>query len=120
VSTRGTKCSCETEARCAGGVAKPSINRDSLVDPRTRGPSRRRRRARVQHPRLRARQAPAFVGAWKQGISIYGWAPGRDAGFTDRHPELITGRGTIQLRPEQAVEISDDELRDLVLAALDS
>src|ERR1017187_777316 len=26
---------CETEARCAGGVAKPALNSDSLVDPRT-------------------------------------------------------------------------------------
>jgi Domain of unknown function (DU1801) len=61
-----------------------------------------------------------FVGAWKHGISIYGWGPGRDSGFADRHPELKTGRGTIQLRPEKAEEISDDEFRDLVRAALDS
>jgi uncharacterized protein YdhG (YjbR/CyaY superfamily) len=61
-----------------------------------------------------------FVGAWKHGISIYGWQPGRDAGFSDRHPEFTKGRATIQLRPEQATGISDDELRDLVRAALDS
>ncbi len=61
-----------------------------------------------------------FVGAWKHGISLYGWARDRDAGFADRHPELLSGRGTIQLRPDQAMEISDDELRDLVRAALDS
>jgi hypothetical protein len=40
-----------------------------------------------------------FLGAWKHGISIYGWQQGRDAGFTDRHPDLRTGKGTIQRAP---------------------
>jgi uncharacterized protein YdhG (YjbR/CyaY superfamily) len=60
-----------------------------------------------------------FVGAWKHGISIYGWGQGGDAGFTDRHAELKTGRGTIQLRPDDAAGIADDEFRDLIRAALD-
>jgi uncharacterized protein YdhG (YjbR/CyaY superfamily) len=60
-----------------------------------------------------------FVGAWKHGLSIYGWDQGRDAGFLGRHPELKTSRGTIQLRPDQAPQISDDELRALIRAALD-
>ena len=60
-----------------------------------------------------------FVGAWKHGVSIYGWDRGRDAGFTARHPELQTGKGTIRLRPEDAAGIPDDEFRDLVRAALD-
>jgi len=60
------------------------------------------------------------VGAWKHGVSIYGWQQGRDAGFTTRHPELITSKGTIQLRPEDALGIRDDELRDLVRSALDA
>jgi uncharacterized protein YdhG (YjbR/CyaY superfamily) len=59
-----------------------------------------------------------FVGAWKHGVSIYGWDQGRDAGFVARHPELKTGRGTIQLRSEDAAGIPDDEFRDLVRAAL--
>jgi uncharacterized protein YdhG (YjbR/CyaY superfamily) len=59
-----------------------------------------------------------FVGAWKHGVSIYGWGQGRDAGFTARRPELKTGRGTIRLRPEDAAGIPDDEFRDLVRAAL--
>ncbi len=61
-----------------------------------------------------------FVGVWKHGVSIYGWDQGRDAGFTARHPELKTGKGTIQLRPDDAAGIADDEFRDLVRAALDS
>jgi uncharacterized protein YdhG (YjbR/CyaY superfamily) len=59
-----------------------------------------------------------FVGAWKHGLSIYGWKAGHDGGFLARHPELKTSKGTVQLRPEDADEISDDELRALVRSAL--
>jgi hypothetical protein len=59
-----------------------------------------------------------FVGAWKHGVSVYGWDEGRDAGFVARHPGLKTSTGTIRLRPEDAAGIGDDELRDLVHAAL--
>ena len=59
-----------------------------------------------------------FVGAWRHGISLYGWKGDRDGGFTERHPDLVTSKGTIQLRPADAEAISDDELRDLVRAAL--
>lgn len=59
-----------------------------------------------------------FIGVWKHGVSIYGWEQGRDAGFTARHPELKTGKGTIQLRPDDAAGIPDDEFRDLARAAL--
>lgn len=52
-------------------------------------------------------------------MSIYGWDQGRDAGFVARHPELKTSKGTIQLRPDDATAIPDDEFRDLVRAALD-
>jgi uncharacterized protein YdhG (YjbR/CyaY superfamily) len=60
-----------------------------------------------------------FLGVWKHGVSIYGWDHGRDAGFTARHPGLKTSRGTIQLRPDAAAAIPDDEFRDLVRAALE-
>ena len=60
-----------------------------------------------------------FLGAWKHGVSIYGWDQGRDAGFVARHPKLKTGRGTIQLRPDDAAGVTDDEFRDLVRAALE-
>jgi uncharacterized protein YdhG (YjbR/CyaY superfamily) len=58
------------------------------------------------------------VGAWKHGVSLYGWQQGGDAGFTSRHPELKTGKGTLRLRPEDAAGIADDEFRDLARAAL--
>ena len=59
-----------------------------------------------------------FLGAWKHGISVYGWGQGHDAGFTARHPGLVSGRGTIQLRPSDAEAIPDDEFRDLACAVL--
>jgi len=61
-----------------------------------------------------------YVGAWKHGVSIYGWRQGREAGFTARHPTLKTSKGTIQLRPEDAAGIPDEELGELVRAALDA
>jgi uncharacterized protein YdhG (YjbR/CyaY superfamily) len=60
------------------------------------------------------------VGAWKHGVSLYGWRQGGDAGFTSRHPELRTGKGTLRLRPEDAAGIADDEFRDLARAALEA
>jgi len=38
------------------------------------------------------------VAVWSHGVSIYGWKTHGDGGFTRRHPELQTSRGTIQLR----------------------
>ena len=58
------------------------------------------------------------VGAWKHGVSLYGWEPGRDAGFAARHPELDSGKGTLRLTRAAAQDLPDDELRDLLRAAL--
>jgi uncharacterized protein YdhG (YjbR/CyaY superfamily) len=71
-----------------------------------------------QIPTYKVGRNRLYLGVWKHGVSIYGWGQGRDAGFTARHPELITGKGTIQLRPDAAAGIPDDEFRDLVRAAL--
>ena len=60
-----------------------------------------------------------YVGAWKHGLSIYGWLQGRGDAFISRHPELKTSKGTIRLRPQDAAAISDDEISDLVRAALE-
>jgi uncharacterized protein YdhG (YjbR/CyaY superfamily) len=59
-----------------------------------------------------------YVGVWQHGVSLYGWGRGPDAGFAERHPELLSGRGTIRLRAEDAGRIGDDELRDLARAVL--
>ena len=45
-------------------------------------------------------------------------AAGREAAFISRHPGLKTSKGTIQIRPEDAASLSDDELLELVHAAL--
>jgi hypothetical protein len=72
-----------------------------------------------QMPTYKIGRRRLFVGVWKHGVSIYGWEQGHDSGFTARHPELKTSKGTIQLRPDDAAAIGDDEFRDLVRAALD-
>ena len=71
-----------------------------------------------QIPSYRVGRRRLYLGAWQHGVSIYGWQEGSDAGFAARHPDLRTGKGTIRLRPGDAAGISDDELRDLVTAAL--
>jgi uncharacterized protein YdhG (YjbR/CyaY superfamily) len=69
-------------------------------------------------PTYRVGRRRLYVGVWKHGVSIYGWPQGQEAGFTERHPELRTSKGTIQLRPEDAAGITDDEFSDLVRSAL--
>jgi uncharacterized protein YdhG (YjbR/CyaY superfamily) len=71
-----------------------------------------------QIPTYKVGRNRLYLGVWKHGVSIYGWGQGRDAGFTARHPDLVTGKGTIQLRRGAAAGLADDELRDLVRAAL--
>ncbi len=56
------------------------------------------------------------VAAWKHGLSVYGWAYGRDGGFAERHPELDNGKGTLKLPLGR--ELDDGELRALVAGAL--
>jgi uncharacterized protein YdhG (YjbR/CyaY superfamily) len=59
-----------------------------------------------------------YVGVWRHGLSFYGWSADADAGFSERHPELVNGRGTMKLRPRDAAGIDDDELREFVRAVL--
>jgi hypothetical protein len=58
------------------------------------------------------------LGVWQHGVSVYGWRGDNDGGFVERHPELWNGKGTIRIRPQQAEEISDEELRGLLGGAL--
>jgi uncharacterized protein YdhG (YjbR/CyaY superfamily) len=69
-------------------------------------------------PTYRIGRGRLHVATWKHGLSIYGCRDGRDGGFAARHPELVSGKGTIQLTAEDAAAVTDDELRDLARAAL--
>jgi hypothetical protein len=69
-------------------------------------------------PAYRAGSRRIYVGAWNHGISVYGCGQDRDAGFTTRHAEMVTSRGTIQLRPDDAAGIPDQEFLALARAAL--
>ncbi|MFD5784451.1 iron chaperone [Streptomyces sp. NPDC126933] len=69
-------------------------------------------------PTYRVGGRKLHVGVWQHGVSIYGWGTDRDAGFSSRHPELLSGKATIRLRPQDAADIADDELRDFIRAAL--
>jgi uncharacterized protein YdhG (YjbR/CyaY superfamily) len=60
-----------------------------------------------------------YVGVWKHGVSVYGWPRDHDAGFGARHAALVTSKGTIRIRPEDAAEIPDQEFIDLARAALE-
>jgi uncharacterized protein YdhG (YjbR/CyaY superfamily) len=73
-----------------------------------------------QMPTYKAGRRRLYLGTWKHGVSIYGWQQGRETDFMARHPELKTSKGTIQLRPSDAADITDDELLDLVRAALEA
>jgi len=60
-----------------------------------------------------------YVGVWSHGLSFYGWTRERDAGFANRHPDLVTSKGTLKLPPADADRIDDDELRTFLAAALE-
>jgi uncharacterized protein YdhG (YjbR/CyaY superfamily) len=70
-------------------------------------------------PTYRVGRGRLYVGAWKHGLSIYGWKRGSRSDFMSRHPALVTSTGTIRLRPEDAAALSDEEISELVESALD-
>jgi len=72
-----------------------------------------------QIPTYRVGRRRLHVGAWQHGVSIYGWPQGSEAGLIARHPMLRTSKGTIRLRPQDAADVSDEELLELVHAALE-
>jgi len=58
------------------------------------------------------------VGVWKHGLSFYSWQHGLDGGLVARHPHLDNGKGTLKLPRTEAANVSDDELRAFLAAAL--
>ena len=60
------------------------------------------------------------VGAWKHGVSIYGWDD-RDAGaFLERHPEMSSGKGTLRIPRKAADDVLDAELTEIIRGSLGS
>lgn len=68
-------------------------------------------------PTYRTGRRRLNIGAWKHGLSLY-VSPGRDGGFSERHPGLASGKGTVRLTPADAARIPDAEFQDLIRAAL--
>ena len=69
-------------------------------------------------PVFRVGEHSLNVGVWSHGLSIYGGDTAGSKEFKGRYPALTTSRGTIRIRPKDAIDITDDDLRDLVCAAL--
>jgi Domain of unknown function (DU1801) len=69
-------------------------------------------------PTYRAGKSRLYLAAWQHGISVYGWRRDQDGGFAARHPQLITSKGTIRLRPEDAADLGDEEFLGLARGAL--
>jgi hypothetical protein len=69
-------------------------------------------------PAYKAGQRRLHVGVWNHGISLYGWGADRDDGFSTRHPHLLASKSTLQLRPDDAANISDEEFLGFIRAAL--
>jgi uncharacterized protein YdhG (YjbR/CyaY superfamily) len=59
-----------------------------------------------------------IVGAWRHGLSVYGWDGTAPSAYAARHPGLDNGRGTLRLPFREAAAASDDDLRELVQALL--
>jgi hypothetical protein len=69
-------------------------------------------------PAYKSGRRRLYLAAWQHGVSVYGWGPDRDAGFSSRHPEFLASKSTIQLRPEDAAGISDEEFLGFIRASL--
>ncbi len=69
-------------------------------------------------PTVRSGRRRFHVGAWKHGVSVYGWHDGHDGGFTAAHPDLVHGRSTLRFSEAELAAVGDDELRALAAATL--
>lgn len=69
-------------------------------------------------PTYRVGDRRLHVGVWRHGVSLYGWDPDAGADLLSRHPRLLSGKGTIRLRSQEAADVTDGELVTLVRASL--
>lgn len=71
-----------------------------------------------QMPVYRRASRSLNVGAWKHGVSIYGWSDQSASSILERHPELSSGKGTLRITRAVADDIRDEELVELVRSTL--
>lgn len=71
-------------------------------------------------PTFRMGKRRLHLAVWQHGVSIYGWRRDHDGGFHERHHDLLSGKSTLRIRPEDAAGIADDEFADLLKGALDA
>jgi uncharacterized protein YdhG (YjbR/CyaY superfamily) len=71
-----------------------------------------------QMPVFRRAVRSLNVGAWKHGVSIYGSSDEAASSILERHPELSSGKGTLRITHAVGDDIRDEELVELVRAAL--
>ncbi|WP_328751434.1 DUF1801 domain-containing protein [Streptomyces sp. NBC_00285] len=69
-------------------------------------------------PTYRAGDRRLHVGVWRHGVSVYGWDQEAGAGLLARHPQLLSGKGTLRLWSQDAHDVTDEELSALVRASL--
>lgn len=70
-------------------------------------------------PAYRVGKRRLNLGAWKHGVSVYGFRRDNDGGFLARHPRLSSGKATIRIRPSDGAAISDEEFTALLGGALE-
>jgi hypothetical protein len=70
-------------------------------------------------PTYRMGKRRLHLAVWRHGISIYGWSRDDDGGFSKRHPDLLSGKSTLRIRPEDAAGISDREFEGLLGGAFE-
>ena len=70
-------------------------------------------------PTFRSGKRRLHLAVWQHGISVYGWRRDNDGGFSERHRELLSGKSTLRIRPEDAASISDAEFVGLLGGALE-
>ena len=54
------------------------------------------------------------VGAWKHGVSFYGWVEDASLSVLRNHPELASGKGTLRIPRKVADDITDADLVEVI------
>ena len=54
------------------------------------------------------------IGAWKHGVSFYGWVEDASLSVLRSHPDLASGKGTLRIPRKLADDITDDELIEVI------